>query len=634
MCGIAGIFEYGRHQVVCKKLLEKMTTSLSHRGPDAHGLHVLDFLGFGHCRLSIIDLSERGNQPMKIFGDKIVITYNGELYNFHDLRHELEQCGHSFFSTCDTEVIVRAYHEWGRECVGKFSGIFAFAIWDQRSQTLFLARDPLGVKPLFYSLNAETFWFASEIKAILHDPRIDRSFSDEGLDAFLTFGYSTAPLTGLRNVMQLLPGHYAIIDCNGMKMTQYWKIPYQKQPLKKPFDELLNEYQDVFGRAVKRQLISDVPVGVFISGGLDSSAIASSICPSNRRDITGFSIGFGEASFNEMPFARQVAAHLDIDLIEEVLDLNSVDLVREVSKFAEEPTADSSMLAVYLLCKMTSRHCKVALSGDGADELLAGYETYRATNLARYYRLIPSFVRKYCIRPMVSGIPVSESKYNFHQVANRFVTGAEAGPGRDHCCWRIMFNESLKNKLYTEEFRQRTLDKDAVGRYAEALHGPPDDFDQLARYLNADTTFYLPNDMLVKLDRMSMAHGLEVRVPFLDVDMVAFCMSLPNDVKLHKGKIRKHILRQSLRDRLPQHILDRPKFGFNIPVERWMRQCKMKELLFDVIGQNSDTITAYLDREKIEQLWDEHYHRRCDHGHVLFTILMFALWCDNLKTFG
>jgi asparagine synthase (glutamine-hydrolysing) len=632
MCGIAGLFEYKNSHPVSEQLLKKMTDSLAHRGPDAEGIYISGPIGLGHRRLSILDLSEHGNQPMKILDGRMVITYNGEIYNYIELREELTQRGHKFFSTSDTEVIIRAYHEWGAECLKKLSGIFAFAVWDEQEQTLFLARDHLGVKPLFYSIDSKVFRFGSEIKAILCDPRVKCDFSDEGLDAFFTFGYSTTPITGLQAIQQLLPGHYAKVDANGIEINQYWKIPYQEKQVDKPFDELLSEYESIFNEVVRRQLRSDVPVGVFISGGLDSSAVALSINQLNRQDVTGFSVGFTESSFNELPFARQVAGTLGIQLIEENLDFNAVELIQEVSKFSEEPTADSSMIAVYLLCKMTSRHLKVALSGDGADEILAGYETYRANQLATYYRMIPSIIRRSLIKPAVRSIPISNRKYNLHQLANRFVNGAETGPGRDHCCWRIMFDNALKDRLYTENFRSRTHSYDPVGRYFNALEGPPEHLGALAGYLNADTTFYLPNDMLIKIDRMSMAHGLEVRVPFLDIDMVTFCMNLPPDFKLHKGKIRKHILRQSLRGKLPQQILDRPKSGFNIPVEHWMRQIKLKELLFDLIRKNDNSISEYLKIDQVEQLWSEHYHRRKDYGHVLFTILMFALWCRNIKS--
>jgi asparagine synthase (glutamine-hydrolysing) len=634
MCGIAGLFEYAGLELASEQILQKMTLSLKHRGPDAEGLYISGPVGLGHRRLAILDVSKRGNQPMKILNEQIVVTYNGELYNFHQLRSQLEGLGHRFFSTCDTEVVVRAYHEWGVNCVDRFSGIFALGIWDARSQSLFLARDPLGVKPLFYNIDDRTFRFGSEIKAILSDKRIECGFCDEGLDAYFTFGYSAAPCTGLRSVRQLLPGHYAKIGSGGIELVQYWQVPYQDHQNRKPLQEMLGEYQGIFDRVVRRQLVSDVPIGVFISGGLDSSAVASSISRIDRRDVTGFSVGFTKSSFNELPFARQVADALGMKLVEDVLDINAVELICEISRFIEEPTADSSMIAFYLLCKMASEHVKVALSGDGADEILAGYDTYRANRIARNYRKIPLWVRNFLIKPMVRRIPISDHKYNLHQFANRFIEGSEAGPGRDHCSWRIMFSDALKSRLYSEEFRRCSLRFDSVGRYAAALKGPPEGFGRLAETLHADTTFYLPNDMLVKVDRMSMAHGLEVRVPFLDTEMVAFCMNLPPDIKLHKGKTSKYILRQQLRDQLPNTIVERRKSGFNVPIESWIRQPKMKELLFDLIRQNSNAVSDYLRIDTVEDMWIDHAERRADYGHALFTILMFALWCANIKAIG
>lgn len=617
--------------MVSEQTLRKMTASLAHRGPDAEGLHVSGPIGLGHRRLSILDLSERANQPMKILNGKIVITYNGQIYNFPELREELTRLGHTFFSNCDTEVVIRAYHQWGINCLQKLSGIFAFAIWDEQRQTLFLARDPLGIKPLFYAADERSFRFGSEVKAVLCDPRVSREFCDKGLDAYFTFSYCTAPLTGLQSVQQLLPGHYAIVSCSGIKQAQYWKIPYLDHPIDKPFREVVEEYNTIFDRVVERQLISDVPVGVFLSGGLDSTAIASAVSRTTSQQVTSFSVGFAESSFNELPFARQVARTLELDLIEDVLGFDAVELLPKISRFMDEPTADSSMIAVYLLSKMTSQHLKVVLSGDGADEILAGYETYRANQLAHYYRMVPSMARKFVMQPLARHIPVSNRKYNLHQFSNRFINGAEQGPGRDHCSWRIMFNTKMKDQLYTKDFRQRTYDLDPVGDYANCLKGPPESFGPLSAYLHADATFYLPNDMLVKVDRMGMANGLEVRVPFLDVDMVTFCANLPPEAKLHRGKVRKYILRKSLKGQFSDRFLNRKKAGFNIPVEHWMRKPRMRELLFDLIKHHREQFGAYLRIDEIETLWTEHAQQCADHGHILFTVLMFVLWCRNLR---
>lgn len=628
MCGIAGLFEYAGGRA-SPELVEAMAASLAHRGPDAGGTWVEGPIGLGHRRLSILDPTEASNQPLRADRDRAVLTYNGEIYNYRELRAALEAKGHHFTTRGDTEVVARAWMEWGPDCLTRFSGIFAFALWDAAEQRLFLARDPLGVKPLFYADDGRRFHFASEIKAILRDPRVDRTPSDEGLDAFFTFSYSAAPLTGRRAVRQIPPGHYAVVDAKGCVETRYWEIPYRDTPDSRPFGEQLEEFRALLDRAVTRQLVSDVPVGLFLSGGLDSSAVAASVSRSGGARLQAFSAGFAERAYDERPQARIAADAAGVDLIEEVLDIDSVALLPEIARHMDEPTADSSMLPVYLLSRMTARHVKVVLAGDGADELLAGYETYRASEWARYYRMIPGPARRGLIAPLAHRIPMADRKYNLHQVATRFVDGAEAGPGRDHASWRLACGERVKRRIYTAEFRARCAAFDPVARYASLMDEVPATFGRLGARLHADLHFHLPNDMLVKVDRMSMAHGLEVRVPFLDVDLVAFCANLPPDAKLHRGKIRKHILRESLRGFYPDAFLERPKAGFNIPLEAWMRKPKMRDLLFDELIRTDSCAREYLDVAAVEAVWREHAARRSDHGHALFAVLMFALWCGR-----
>ena len=629
MCGIAGLFEYGGEEA-SRELVQSMTDSLAHRGPDAQGVYVRGSIGLGHRRLAILDPRPTADQPLRVEGDRIAITYNGEIYNFRALREELVALGHTFQTQGDTEVIARAYLAWGTDCLKRLSGIFAFALWDASEKRLFLARDPLGVKPLFYADDGRRLHFGSEAKAIVRDPRISREISDEGLDAFFSFSYCAAPLTAFTAVRQLLPGHFALVDKHGMRHVQYWTIPYAKQPNDRAFGDLLEEFRALFDRVVQRQLVSDVPVGLFLSGGLDSSAVSAAAFRAGGSRLRAFSAGFKENAYDERPYAREAAATLGIDLAEEVLDLDSVALLPELSRHMDEPTADSSMLPVYLLSRMTAKHVKVVLAGDGADEILAGYETYRASEWARYYRMLPGPLRRQIIAPLAHRIPMADRKYNLHQVATRFVRGAEAGPGRDHCSWRLACGEELKNSLYTQAFRERCAAFDALGRYAGALNEAPASAGRLGAWLHADTTFYLPNDMLVKVDRMSMAHGLEVRVPFLDPELVAFCANLPGSAKLHRGRVRKHILRESMRGTFSDRFLERPKAGFNIPLEGWMRQAAMRDLLFDELRRHDSPAGDYLRREAVEAIWAEHAARQQDHGHALFAILMFALWCGRL----
>ena len=629
MCGIAGIFHYENPDRLADLLILKaMTRSLAHRGPDGEGVWRRPGVGLGHRRLAIIDLSENAAQPMVDASGRRVITFNGEIYNFRELRRQLESKGHVFRSESDTEVILAGYGEWGANVVDKLSGIYAFAIWNDEQHELFLARDPIGVKPLFYSMSRGTFRFGSEVKAILSDPSVDRALDNEALDAFLTFSYTPAPATGFRAVRQFLPGHCALVNEHGMRVWRFWDCPYSERPAAIGFDDALSEFTNRFDRITNAQMVSDVPVGAFLSGGLDSAAIVRGMTRSGAGEVHALTVGFDVPGFDERGAARQTAASLGVDLAEQELALNAAELLPKLSQHMEEPTADSSMLPVYLLCQAARRRFTVAMSGDGADEILAGYDTYRATAMAAKYRGIPRFIRRGLIEPLVRRIPIRDGKYGLHQVATRFVQGALLGAGRDHCAWRIIFTDALKDRLYAREFRQQVAQCDALGAYAEHISAVPPSRESLAGLLNADTAFYLPNDMLIKVDRMSMANSLEVRVPFLDIDMVRFCANLPGEFKLHRGKRRKHILRESLRGSIPSGVLERRKSGFNIPVERWMRE-SLRDLLFDAVATRRDELSSFLDLSELERVADEHRDRRADHGHLLFTVMMFALWLDN-----
>ncbi|MFH1747263.1 MAG: asparagine synthase (glutamine-hydrolyzing) [Planctomycetota bacterium] len=630
MCGIAGIFHFhASDQPIDLAILSAMTRSLAHRGPDGEGLWNAPGVGFGHRRLAILDLSDHGRQPMAYADGRLVITYNGEIYNFRELRAQLQERGHTFRSTGDTEVILAAYDEWGESVVEHLSGIYALAIWDQRRRAVFLARDPIGVKPLFYAMSEQTLRFGSEIKAILCDPAVSREVDDEALDAFLTFSYTPAPATGFRAVRQLLPGHCARVDEHGIRIRRYWQPPYAGAARAVDFETARDELSGLLERVTRAQMVSDVPVGVFLSGGLDSAAITRAAQRANLGPVQALTVGFDMPQYDERHQARQTAAALGVPVCMQEVRLEAAELVAELAWHVEEPTADSSMLPVYLLCRAARQQFTVALSGDGADEILAGYDTYRATALAAWYRRLPRFLRRGLIGPLARRLPVGDRKYGLHQITTRFTAGSELGPGRDHCAWRIIFNSELKRRLYTPDLLQRTAGYDPLGVYAGYIAEVPPGREPLAGLLHADTAFYLPNDMLVKIDRMSMAHGLEVRVPFLDVDMVRYCAALPGDFKLHRGKVRKHILRETLRGDIPDAVLNGPKSGFNIPLESWMRG-PLRDLMFDAVATRRSELSRYLRLDELEHVANEHRDRRADHAHALFAVLMLALWFDNV----
>lgn len=628
MCGIAGLVHFadGRRPMDVA-VLTAMTRSLRHRGPDAEGVWHAPGVGLGHRRLAILDLSDAGRQPMHDPTGRYTIVFNGEIYNFRELRAALEARGRTFHSTGDTEVILAAFAEYGVEVVGHLSGIYAFALWDATERTLFLARDPLGVKPLFYGVHGGTLRFGSEIKAILADPASPREPDEAALDAYFTFGYTPAPATGFRDIRQLPPGCAALVSSSGVRAWRYWRNPYEPQPRDVRFEHAVEEFGALLDRVTKAQLVSDVPVGAFLSGGLDSAAIVRSMVRAQLGEVHALTVGFHEAAFDERDAARQTARALGVALEEQVAELDVVDLLPTLARHVEEPTADSSILPVYLLCRAARERFTVAMSGDGADEILAGYDTYRATALAARYRALPRWLRRGVLAPLARRLPVSDAKYSLHQVANRFIEGAELGPGRDHAAWRRMLSGEMKARLYTRRM-VAACSADPLDAYADCIAAVPPTREPLAGLLNADTEFYLPNDMLVKVDRMSMAHGLEVRVPFLDVEMVRFAANLPGEFKLHRGTRRKHILRESLRGSIPAAVLDRKKSGFNVPLERWMRG-PLRGLLLDAVATRRDALARYVRPEAIEQLAAEHAERRADHAHALFTLLMFTLWLDQ-----
>jgi asparagine synthase (glutamine-hydrolysing) len=631
MCGIAGILHYREpSRPVDPGLLQRMADVLRHRGPDGDGVWSAAGIGLAHRRLAILDPSAAARQPMVDTAGPWCLTYNGEIYNYRELREELTARGHRIRSSGDTEVLLAGFREWGRDVVPRLRGIFAFAAWDGRRRELLLARDPLGVKPLFFSDVGGTLRFGSEVKAILVDPAVARDFDPMALDAFFSFSYTPAPRTGFAAVRQLLPGEAAVVSERGMSSWRYWENPYAAEPAAIGFEQAVAEFGQRFDGVVRSQMVSDVGVGAFLSGGIDSAAVVRGMKRAGQGPVQAFAIGFDWEGFDERPRARRSARDLGVELTERTVSPEAADVLPELSRHLEEPTADSSALPVWFLCRGAAEQHKVALSGDGADEILAGYETYRAAALAERYRRLPGPLRRQLVARAVRLLPAGDRKYGLHQRANRFVYAAELGPGRDHCAWRIIFTDDLKQRLYAPDFRRATADHDPIGLYAAHVDAVPPGRERLAGLLHADMAFYLPNDMLVKVDRMSMAHGLEVRVPFLDPEIVGYCASLPADHKLHRGRVRKHLLRESLRGSIDDSVLDAPKSGFNIPVESWMRG-RLRDLLFDTVETVRDEIGEFLDVGALPGVADEHARRRADHGHALFTVLMFAMWLTNVR---
>lgn len=660
MCGIAGVFDYQQQGVsLSPTTLDRMVDALAHRGPNGRGIWSATGISLGHRRLSVLDPTAAGAQPMVYrspghccsgvdFGNRLagrwshrsganpdsmitepnlVVTYNGEIYNFRDIRRQLERLGHSFDTNCDTEVLLASFAEWGTAAVQRFNGIFAFALFDVRTRLLWLVRDRMGIKPLYFSTQGGVLRFASEVKAILADPQFQRRPNLAGIDAFLSFGFIPAPETGFQDIQQLPPASELIVQDGRITQRNYWKLQMTESKLTQ--DEAQQEFATRFSKAVRQQLVSDVPIGGFLSGGIDSAAVVHEMTRANEGAgrIRTFSAGFEESTFDERSAAAATAKLLGTDHTELLIKLDLDETVERFLEMNDDPFADSSSLAVYHLCREAAKRVTVALSGDGADEMLAGYSTYSATILAAGYRQLPNWSRS-LLKHVVHAIPASNSRYNFQQFASRFVAGAEQPEGRDFGSWRIHFDGSHKSEMVRPHFQLQN--PDPVGLYANQYHSAPGAGTRLKKMLHADLTFYLPGDMLVKVDRMSMAHGLEVRVPFLDHELVEFCAALPDAYlsRLPFPKQNKLILRRHLQKELGQNLSKRKKTGFNIPIEKAMRG-SLWGRFYDTVSSTRFMQEGPFDVPKLLKHAARHATFELDAGHALFSALVLADWWER-----
>jgi len=631
MCGICGVLHFdGRSPSA--DLLSAMTDSLFHRGPDGGAIHVDGPAGLGHRRLAIIDLSAAGGQPMSNEDGSLWIVYNGEIYNFAEIRKELQEQGHIFRSATDTEVILHAYEAWGVDCLARLNGMFAFAVWDSLRQRLWLVRDRLGIKPLFYMHRSDRLLFGSEIKAILCDPSVERRVDLEALHHYLSLNYTPAPYSLFAGVRQLLPAHYLLVEADGRWRSEaYWDVSYDEQRSGNEA-QLMQQFEFELAEAVKRRLMSDVPLGAFLSGGVDSSAIVYWMSRHTDQRVKTFSIGFREKSYSELHYAREVAKACGADHHERIVRPDAVAVLPKIVWHAEEPTADSSMLPFYYLAEMTREKVTVALSGDGADEILAGYETYQAFGAAQLYRLIPVAIRRRVIRPMVDRLPTSYAKVSLDFKLKRFVRGAELDSEAGHAYWRMIFDEAAKSELYTRDVRHALNGANTFDLYRAAF-AHTDATHPLDRMLYVDTRFYLPNDMLVKVDRMTMAHSLEARVPFLDHRLVELVASLPPRFKLKGRRVGKYLLKAAMHRHLPEASLWRQKQGFNVPKGIWFRG-ELRDFAFDHLSTQQVQRMGLFRPEQVTNLLTDHITGRRDNSHQIWGLLCLSLWWQQFIETG
>ncbi len=621
MCGICGVTYFDRERNVLEHLVKSMCDVIRHRGPDDEGWITKGNYGIGMRRLSIIDLFT-GRQPISNEDGSIWIVFNGEIYNHVELRNKLIKKGHKFQTKCDTEVIVHAYEEYGEECPKKLNGMFGFAILDLKKQILFLARDRLGIKPLYYYHDSKKFAFGSELKSILQVPNIPREVDLRALDLFLTFEYIPSPYSIFQGIRKLPPGHSLTLKDGRINIREYWDLDFEEKEI--PEGELCEQLLELFQDAVKIRLMSDVPLGAFLSGGIDSSAIVAMMSRVMDRPVKTFSIGFKEDTYNESHYAQQIANHFNTEHHVEIIEPNALELAEKLVGFLDEPFGDFSIFPTYLVSKMARKHVTVSLSGDGGDELFAGYDTYIANKAGRAYERLPRLLRN-AMHPILSRIPPTEKKKGLINRAKRFVEGMELPADLEHTRWMIFLQEGEKIKLYSDDL-QDTLNGSDSFEFIRNYFNRVNTSDPLNRQLYVDIKSYLVDNILVKVDRMSMATSLETRVPFLDHRFVEFSATIPSRLKL-QGKNTKYLFKKAMGDVLPPQILNRSKEGFSIPIKNWLKE-DLKPLMLEVLDQQKIKREGFFNTNYVEQLKKEHLSGKENHSHRLWSMMVFGIWQD------
>lgn len=618
MCGICG---YVAKTAIDEELLKRMNNTMTHRGPDDAGHYIDGNVGIAMRRLSIIDLST-GHQPIPNEDETVWIVFNGEIYNYQSLRPELESKGHKFRTNTDTETILHAYEEYGENCIQYLNGMFTFAIWDAPRRRLLIARDRLGIKPMYYAHFGDEFYFGSELKAIIEHPFVPRDLNMVALDHFLTLEYIPAPHSMFRHIHKLPPGHFLIFEDGRVDVKCYWNVEVRETP--RDEGACIEELTELIRDAVKIRLIADVPLGAFLSGGIDSSTVVSFMSEISNTPVQTFSIGFGDPTYNELPYARAVAQHFGTNHYEEYLEPDVADLAEQLIGHLDEPLGDFSILPTYLVSKVARKGVTVALSGDGGDEIFAGYDTYIAQNMARrYYDRVPAPIREKMVPALMDMVPPQPSKKGLVNKVKRFVEGGALPPSVQHTRWMMFMNAQDRQGLYRPDVRASLNGDNAISlmeRYFnQVAHASP-----LAQQQYVDIKTYLVDDILTKVDRMSMAVSLEARVPLLDYRIVEFAMSLPPHLKLNKGTT-KAILRQVMANRLPEKVLNKPKEGFSIPLKHWLRG-PLKPMLLDLLSAESMRRRGYFEADQVQKWVNQHLNGQVNHSHRLWALMVFEMW--------
>ncbi|MDR1963578.1 MAG: asparagine synthase (glutamine-hydrolyzing) [Planctomycetaceae bacterium] len=623
MCGICGAVWSEPSKALDGATLDTMTDLLRHRGPDDRGTFLQHGVALGHRRLAIIDLTPSGHQPMPNEDETVWIVFNGEIYNFEPLRRELLGRGHRFRGDSDTEVLIHLYEEEQENLLQRLNGMFALAVWDVRERKLFLARDRIGKKPLFYRNEPNRLMFASEMKSILSVNGVPRDIDPSALDDYLTYQYVPHPKTIFRGISKLSPGHFALWQDGHLTVRRYWNYDWNNEDDRLTFEEWSEELRALAADAVRIRLRSDVPIGAFLSGGIDSSITAGIMQQESSQQIRTFSIGFPQKEYDETFFARQAAESFGTKHQELVVTSDIDDILPKLIWHYDEPFADSSAIPTWFLCEMTRREVTVALSGDGGDELFAGYDRYRAVRLGMAAEKIPFMLRKILAGPIRSLIPASTRQRSTLRRLKRFLEALGMEPLEQYLQWIAIFNRERRQKLYTPEFSEQISGQDSLDFLREAEQHCLRR-DRVTRIALTDMLTYLPCDIMTKVDTASMSHALECRAPLLDYRIAEWAARLPIRHKI-EGNRGKKILRETFRDFLPPGLEQRRKMGFGVPIDHWFRG-SLRETVRDVLLDSQTIQRGFFERKFVEQLLNEHFANRFDHAYRIWALFVFEHW--------
>ena len=622
MCGITGALQTqsGLNDRDLARVVSRMVSTINHRGPDDTGVHAKDGIALGHARLAVIDLSEAGHQPMVTRCENIRIVFNGEIYNFGELRSQLKDLGYRFKSRTDTEVILHGYEQWGREIFSKLRGMFSIALWDSRVDELTLARDHIGKKPLYYAWDKETFIFGSEIKAILAYPSFSRKPDLEAIHHYLSLQYVPEPWSAFVGIKKVPRASYMVVPRSGhMRIVNYWQLPMPEHAQRRPRKELQEELVALLDESVRLRMISDVPVGAFLSGGVDSSAVVAMMARNSSRRIKTFCVGFDESEYDERKYAQEVASHYGTEHNQVIVRPNAVDVLPRLVWHYNEPFADPSAVATYYVSEIARRHVTVALNGDGGDESFLGYSRYKHCLQTEWISRLPQLIRDLSLN-VSKVIPVSMERQRITRVARRWLSN-------------IGERESLRYAPSIAYF----LDQDKLSGYDEKLrcYLTSSSLEILEKYFAqsssyvagaawADIHTYLPDDLLVKVDIAGMAHGLEARSPLLDHVLMEWAARIPPTQKIIKGET-KSLLKKAMEPYLPRSILYRRKMGFGVPIDQWLK-AEMKEFAYDTLLSNQAKQRGLIKAEYTRAMLDEHSAGKRSHHTRLWALLMLELW--------